>query len=87
MYSAYLDRFTDNQQALILVERLQKEYHVPTSSLPTGSKEGSWLLATIQGDAVISLQLDEKKTSDMRRDTQNRLERLKSKKSSRFKRG
>ncbi|QUW23121.1 DUF3006 domain-containing protein [Sporosarcina sp. Marseille-Q4063] len=87
MYSAYLDRFTDNHQALILVESLQKEFHVQTSSLPTGSNEGSWLLVEIQGDAVTSLQLDEKKTQDMKRDTQNRLERLKSKKLSRFKRG
>jgi hypothetical protein len=87
MYSAYLDRFTDNNQALILVESLQKEFHVPTSSLPTGSNEGSWLLVDIQGDKVTSLQLDEQKTSDMKRDTQNRLQRLKSKKTSRFKRG
>jgi hypothetical protein len=86
MYSAYLDRFTDNQQALVLVESLQKEFHVPTSSLPTGSKEGSWLLVDIQGDAVTLLQLDEKKTSDMKRDIQNRMQRLQSKKTSRFKR-
>jgi hypothetical protein len=87
MYSAYLDRFTDNQQALILVESLQKEFHVPISSLPTGSNEGSWLLVDIKGDAVTTIQLNDKKTSDMKRDTQNRLQRLKSKKTSRFKRG
>ena len=86
MYSAYLDRFTDNNQALILVESLQKEYHVPTSSLPTGSSEGSWLLVEIRDATIISLRLDEKKTSDMKTDTQNRLQRLKSKKTSRFKR-
>ncbi|WP_172372041.1 DUF3006 domain-containing protein [Sporosarcina jiandibaonis] len=86
MYSAYLDRFTDNNQALILVESLQKEFHVPTSSLPAGSSEGSWLLVEIQGNAVISLQLDEKKTSDMKRDIQKQMQRLKSKKTSRFKR-
>ena len=33
MYSAYLDRFTDNNKALILVEELQKEFHVDISSL------------------------------------------------------
>jgi hypothetical protein len=87
MYSAYLDRFTDNKQALILVESLQKEFHVPTSALPTGSNEGSWLLVDIKGDAVTTIQLNDKKTSDMKRDTQNRLQRLKSKKTSRFKRG
>ena len=86
MYSAYIDRFTDNNQALLLVESLQKEFHVPTSSLPTGSSEGSWLLVEIREDTIITLQLDEKKTNDMKTDTQNRLQRLKSKKTSRFKR-
>ena len=86
MYSAYLDRFTDNNLALILVESLQKEYHVSTSSLPTGSSEGSWLLVEIREGTIISLRLDETKTSDMKTDTKNRLQRLKSKKTSRFKR-
>lgn len=86
MYSAYLDRFTEKNQALILVESLQKEYHVPTSSLPTGCSEGSWLLVEIQDDTILSLRLDEKKTSDMKTETHSRLQRLKSKKTSRFKR-
>ena len=86
MYSAYIDRFTDNNQALLLVESLQKEFHVPTSSLPNRSSEGSWLLVEIREDTIITLRLDEKKTNDMKTDTQNRLQRLKSKKTSRFKR-
>ena len=47
MYSAYLDRFTDNEKALLLVEELQKEFHVDISALPTGSTAGTWLLVEI----------------------------------------
>ena len=86
MYSAYLDRFTDNDQALILVESIQKEFHVPTSSLPAGSTAGTWFLVDIQGDDITSIRIDETKTSDMKNEIDNRLQRLQSKKKSRFKR-
>lgn len=86
MYSAYLDRFTDNDTALILIESLQKEFRVPSTSLPTGSVIGTWLTVEIQDDTIISIQLDEQKTSEMQSDIQNRMQRLQSKKKSRFKR-
>lgn len=86
MYSAYLDRFTDNEKALLLVEELQKEYHVDISALPTGSTAGTWLLVEIQGDELTSFQVDEVKTAEMRQEIDDRMQRLKSKKNSRFKR-
>jgi hypothetical protein len=86
MYPAYLDRFTDNEKALLLVEELQKEYHVDISALPTGSTAGTWLLVEIQGDELTSFQVDEVKTAEMRQKTDDRMQRLKSKKNSRFKR-
>ncbi len=86
MYSAYLDRFTDNDKALLLVEVLQKEYHVDLSALPTGSKAGTWLLVDIQGDELISFQVDEGKTVEMKQEIDDRMQRLKPKKTSRFKR-
>jgi hypothetical protein len=86
MYPAYLDRFTDNEKALLLVEELQKEYHVDISVLPTGSTAGTWLLVEIQGDELTSFQVDEVKTAEMRQKTDDRMQRLKSKKNSRFKR-
>lgn len=86
MYSAYLDRFTDTNHALILVEDLQKEFLVTVSALPTGSKAGTWLFVDIQNDKITSLQINEKKTSDMKSDIQNRMQRLQSNKKSRFKR-
>ncbi len=86
MYSAYLDRFTDNEKALLLIEELQKEFHVDISALPTGSTAGTWLLVEIQGDELTSFQVDEVKTAEMRQKIDDRMQRLKSKKNSRFKR-
>ena len=87
MHSAYLDRFTDNDTALILVESLQKEFHVASTALPAGSTAGTWLTIEIQDDHIISIQIDDEKTSNMQSDIQKRLQRLQSKKKSRFKRG
>lgn len=86
MHSAYLDRFTNNDTALILVESLQKEFHVASSSLPAGSTVGTWFTVKIQDDHIISIQVDDEKTSHMQSDIQNRMQRLQSKKKSRFKR-
>lgn len=86
MYSAYLDRFTDDNHALILVEQLQQEFHVPASSLPSGSTAGTWFLVEIKEDRIASLHIDDSKTRDMKKAIDNRMQRLKSNQRSRFKR-
>jgi len=86
MYSAYLDRFTDNDKALLLVEELRKEFHVDISALPLSSKVGTWFSVDIQGDEITSFQIDEGKTLEIKKVIDDRMQRLKSKKSSRFKR-
>ena len=86
MYSAYLDRFTDTEKALILVDELQKEFHIDISALPSGSTTGTWFSVEIQGDEIISFQIDEGKTTEMKLVISDRMQRLKSKKTSRFKR-
>lgn len=86
MYSAYLDRFTDNDKALLLVEELQKEFHVDISALPSGSTAGIWFLVEIQEDDITSFQVDEGKTAEMKQAIDDRMQRLKSNKTSRFKR-
>jgi len=86
MYLAYLDRFTDNDKALLLIEKLQKEFHVDITTLPIGSKAGTWFSVEIQGDEIISVQVDEGKTAEMKQEVDHRMQRLKSKKTSRFKR-
>ena len=86
MYSAYLDRFTYNEKALLLVEELQKEFHVDISAIPSSSAPGTWFLVEIQGEEITSFQIDEGKTAEMKQEVNNRLKRLKSQKNSRFKR-
>lgn len=86
MHSAYLDRFTDDGYALMLVENLNKQFHVPTSLLPEGSVAGIWFLVEVQGEEITSLEIDENKTTNMKTDIDNTMQRLQSKKKSRFKR-
>lgn len=86
MYSAYLDRITDNNQAVLLVDTIQKEFKLPATSVPSGSKPGSWFQVTIENDAITSIKIDEEKTNAMKGDIQNRLARLQANKKSRFKR-
>ena len=66
MYSAYLDRFTDDDDALILIEQLQQEFHVPASSLPSGSTAGTWFLVEIKEDNA-SLHINNSKTRDIKK--------------------
>lgn len=86
MYSAYLDRFTDNDKAILLVDSLKQDFQVPTESLPDGSEVGTWFLLDIQMDAIISIQIDNHKTNTMENEVQKRLERLQANKKSRFSR-
>lgn len=86
MYSAYLDRFTDNEKALFLVEELQKEFHIAISSLPLDSIAGTWFSVEVQDDEITSIQVDVRKSTEMRQEVENRMKRLKSNKTSRFKR-
>jgi len=86
MHSAYLDRFTDDDQALFLVESIGQQFHVPPTLLPEGSTAGTWFLVEIQDDRITSIEIDETKTTDIKTAIDNTMQRLKSKKTSRFKR-
>lgn len=86
MISAYLDRFTDTNEALLIVESLQQEFHVAQYTLPENSVVGTWFLVTIQDDEITSLEIDTEKTAAMKASISDRMARLKSKKKSRFKR-
>jgi len=86
MYKAYLDRFTDNEKAVLLVDKLQQEFFISISTLPAGSIPGSWFLVNIDNGAISNISFDEEKTAEMKQEVAERMQRLKSKKSSRFKR-
>jgi hypothetical protein len=87
MYSGYLDRFTDTNDALILVDALQQQFHVPADLLPADSTVGTWFLVDIQEGEIIAMQIDADKTQAIAREVEERMQRLKAKKTSRFKRG
>ncbi|MHA6260185.1 DUF3006 domain-containing protein [Sporosarcina sp. CAU 1771] len=86
MYSGYLDRFTDDNNALILIDALQKQFHVSRSLLPAGSSAGTWFVIGMNEDKIISLQIDAEKSSSVKQDIDDRMKRLKANKTSRFKR-
>ncbi|WP_318616327.1 DUF3006 family protein [Sporosarcina sp. YIM B06819] len=86
MYSGYLDRFTDTNNALIVVDALQQQFHVAAALLPVDSTVGTWFTMDIQEENIIALQIDVDKTQAIAREVEERMQRLKSRKSSRFKR-
>lgn len=86
MYRAYLDRFTDNEKAVLLVDKLQQEFYLSISSLPPDSTPGSWFLVSIENGGISYIRFDNEKTAEMKQEVAERMQRLKSKKSSRFKR-
>lgn len=86
MYAAYFERITDDDSALMIVESLQRQFHISQTLLPENSVVGSWFLADIHNGEIISLEYDESKTESMKSEIENRIQRLQSKKKSRFKR-
>lgn len=85
MDSAYLDRITNDNQAVLLIENTQQNLLYPAFSLPTGSKPGTWFHVTIQENNITSIQIDIEKTMQMKSQIQNRLSRLQANQKSRFK--
>ena len=86
MYSAYLDRFTDDDQALILIDSLNEQFHVPTILLPNGSVAGTWFLVEVQDEEITFLEIDKSKAERMEAEIDTTMQRLRLKKRSRFKR-
>lgn len=86
MVNAYFDRVASNGQAVLLIEETNQTVHATISSLPTGAKPGHWLSVTLDGQQVTNASLNQAKTEQMSSDVNEQLSRLKSRKSSRFKR-
>lgn len=85
MESAYFDRITDKNQAVLLIDSIGENIILPLANLPDKSIPGHWFLISIKDHEVTSIQFDENKTNLMKNDIQNRLQRLQSRKKSRFK--
>lgn len=82
-----LDRFEDNNQAVILIEEIQKALVIPLSELPQGSKENTYFhIEEKNGDYKI-ISIDQETTKRQARKSEELLEKLRSKGSgSKFKR-
>ncbi len=58
-----LDRFSDNNIAVILIESINKEIHVPKDELPSGSQEQTWFhIKELNGKFLID-SIDHEKTA------------------------
>ena len=74
MYKAYLDRFTDNEKAVLLVDQLQQEFLIASTSLPTGSSPGTWFTVTIENGEISNFQIDEEKKATIEQEVAERMQ-------------
>ena len=82
-----LDRFTDNNQAVILIEEINKELVISRDQLPTGAKESDWLTLNKTDDTFKVISIDREKTErEMQRSLNFRDQLRAQSKGSRFKR-
>ncbi len=59
-----IDRFADNDLAVILIESMNKELHIPRKDLPKGSTVNTWLTLQEKNGAYTIISIDEEKTVD-----------------------
>ena len=73
---AVIDRFEGDYAVLILKESNQC-LNAPRKSLPSKSKEGSWLVVELDGEKIVGAELDEQETEEARKRIATKFERLK----------
>lgn len=82
-----LDRFADQNKAVILIEQLNKELIVTRDQLPEGSKEGDWLHLEKTNETFKVVAIDEEKTLEQTKKSLDLRDQLRAKrKGSKFKR-
>lgn len=84
--NGYFDRI-ENNLAVILVEKIKKQYAVPLSSLPPGSKPGMWFSLEIIEGKLENLKIDKELSTKKRERTELLMKKLQSRSGgSKFKR-
>ncbi|HLR15842.1 MAG TPA: DUF3006 domain-containing protein [Bacillota bacterium] len=74
-----LDRFSDNDMAVILIESINKEIHVPIHKLPQGSVEQTWFhIKECHGTYQID-SIDKVKTEHMQQKSTSLQDKLQAK--------
>jgi transcriptional regulator of nitric oxide reductase len=81
-----IDRFVDGKWAVILVGEEETEYNVQVEQLPMNVKESSVVQVDIVNGAVVKVALLEDETINQQANISKKMELLKARKRSNFKR-
>ncbi|MFN7252363.1 MAG: DUF3006 domain-containing protein [Anaerobacillus sp.] len=81
-----IDRFVDGKWAVILVGEEETEYNVQVEQLPMNVKESSVVQVDIVNGAVVKVALLEDETINQQANISKKMEMLKARKRSNFKR-
>lgn len=73
---AMIDRFTDNNLAVVLAEDIGREFLLEKEELPEGAERGDYLVIELRGDEVRGVEIDVEKTALQRSAIKSKLERL-----------
>lgn len=83
--SGVLDRIVDKKYATILVEEINQQFTVDINELPTNSNEGDWFDLEIVGGKITNIKLNESLTKERRKNIADKMDRLKKRSRSKFK--
>ena len=72
---AVIDRF-EGDKAVVLIGEEQDRLVVPKVELPSGAKEGDWLVVDVEDDRVLSAELDPDETARAKERIAEKLARL-----------
>lgn len=61
VYQAVLDRFATEDQAVLLIEQIDREFIVPRERLPDGSDLHVWFTVSIEDEELMIQEIDLKK--------------------------
>ena len=73
---AMIDRFTENDQAVVLAETIGKEFFIEKDELPEGAERGDYFVLELDEDVIVSIEPDEEKTRAQKSAVQSKLAKL-----------
>jgi hypothetical protein len=73
---AVVDRIVDGKYAVLLVGDQEIEKMIPSSKLPEGVTEGTWIRVEFNGDDLLSLEADNEETSKTNKRIKSKMELL-----------
>lgn len=80
-----IDRFSDQDTAILLVEQIGKEFIVKIEQLPKGVNRGDYLILEIEDNQIQSIDKDQERTKERQLAIKSKLDMLgKRKGNSRF---